>query len=508
VKGNRDTCMNAPRALAFGSFRLIPERQLLLHGETPVRIGCRALDLLTVLVERPGVLVTKDELIAYAWPTTTVDQSNLKVNMGALRRALDDNAGAAKYIATVSGRGYRFVAPVEAVGPTGPVPSSPTDPPRTHNLPVGTTRIFGRADVIEAICCDLGQSRLVSIVGAGGIGKSTVAIAIAEQVAQSAAEGAWLVDLATVSDPKLAATAIATAVGLSDPSTDILAALCGFLRDRDMLIVLDNCEHVIDAVAICTTRILESAARIRILATSREPLLVKGERVRRLTGLDTPPAGAPVTALEALTFPAVQLFVERAADRLAAFELHDADAPAVADICRKLDGLALAIELAATRIDMFGVRGLVDQLDNRFRLLAGRRAAPERHRTLAATVDWSYNLLTHEEAALLRAVSVFAGSFDVDDAAAVAKTDPAQVTEDLVQLASKSLLAVDIDAGGVAYRLLETTRAYCLQWLQQDREEDPVTLSPPDRAALQGTAGADRPMRLCRVPSASGGEEN
>ena len=230
----------------------------------------------------------------------------------------------------------------------------------------------------------------------------------------------WLVDLAPLKDPSLVPNAIATAIGLAAHSANMLAALGGFLRDREMLLLLDSCEHIIDAVAACANRILADAAGVKILATSREPLRVKGERVRRLPGLGTPFASSGLKAEEALAFPAIQLFVDRAADRLESFSLSDADAPMAAEICRKLDGLALAIELAATRVDAFGVSGLLDQLDNRFRLLEGHRAGPERHRTLTATIDWSYDLLSESERAVMRRLSVFAGAFSLDSACAVA----------------------------------------------------------------------------------------
>ncbi|WP_119268830.1 ATP-binding protein [Taklimakanibacter deserti] len=470
----RELADRAPRSYAFGPFVLMPERQLLTKNDAPVRIGNRALDILTALVERPGEPVSKRELMARVWPNVIVEESNLKVNMAALRRALGDGAGAAQYIATVTGRGYRFIAPVQVSGLSGVAPPSWAAITRSHNLPIATTRIFGRADVIEAIERDLDEYRLVSIVGAGGIGKTTVALAVAEHAIELFRDGVWLVDLALLKDPALAPNAIATAVGLAAHSANMLAALCEFLRDREMLLVLDSCEHIIDAAASCADRILANTRDVKILATSREPLLVKGERLRRLPGLDTPPSSSRPNAEEALTFPAIQLFAERATERLEAFKLMDADAPTVAEICRRLDGLALAIELAATRVDVFGVGGVLKQLDDRFRLLAGRRAGPERHRTLTAALDWSYSLLSADEAALLRAVSVCAGAFDLDGASAVSGVDTPAAAEALAQLAAKSLLATDLDGDGFAYRLLETTRTYCLERLRVSAEDQAV----------------------------------
>ncbi|MDM0015313.1 winged helix-turn-helix domain-containing protein [Variovorax sp. J22P168] len=469
-----DTDPQASRSFAFGPFTLVPERQLLLRGNGTVRIGGRALDILTALVEHPGELVSKRELMARVWPDVVVDEGSLKVNMAALRRVLGDGVGTSQFIATVVGRGYRFVASVLASGSDGPIPLASGAARPNHNLPTGTTRIFGRSAAIDAIRRELDDSRLVSIIGAGGIGKTTVALAVAEGALGSLKDGVWLVDLALLTEPALVANAIATTLGLAGYSASMLATLCEFLRDREMLLAIDNCEHVIEAASACANQILAHAPGVKILVTSREPLLVKGECVRRLSGLGTPPESAHLSAEEALTFPAVQLFVDRATERLESFKLCDSDAPLVAEICRRLDGLALAIEFAATRVDVFGVGGLLKQLDERFHNLVGRRAGPDRQRTLTATLDWSYGLLSEGEAALLRAMSVFAGVFDIAGASAVANASPNDAALRLAQLAAKSLLAMDLDADGIAYRLLETTRTHCLERLRVNAEEQAV----------------------------------
>ncbi|WP_342241131.1 ATP-binding protein [Inquilinus sp. OTU3971] len=469
-----DLAERPPRSFTFGPFVLIPERQLLLQGEAPVRVGGRALDILTALVERPGELVGKRELMARAWPNIIVDEGNLKANMAALRRALGDGVGAAHYIATVTGRGYRFIAPVRVSGLSGFASPPRAATARSHNLPIATTRIFGRADAIQAIQRDLDASRLVSIVGAGGIGKTTVALAVAERTIGLFRDGVWLIDLAPLKDPSLAPNAIAAAIGLATHSANMLAALGSYLRDCEMLLVLDNCEHIIEAAALCADRILAETPDVRILATSREPLRVRGERVRRLPGLGAPPTSSDLSAAEALRFPAIQLFVDRATDRLESFELSDANVRMVAEICRRLDGLALAIELAATRVDSFGMDGLLAHLDDRFRLLSGLRASPERHRTLTAMIDWSYDLLSDSECAVMRRLSVLPGSFSLDSACAVAGEglERVRVIDDLANLVAKSLLSVDVDADDLAYRALETTRAYCLERLRLSGEEE------------------------------------
>ncbi|MET0287923.1 MAG: winged helix-turn-helix domain-containing protein [Polyangiales bacterium] len=462
------------RSFAFGPFLLVPERQLLLKGEVSVRIGGRALDILTALVERPGELISKSDLLARVWPDTFVEEGNLKVNVAALRRVLGEEPGSLSYIATVVGRGYRFVAPVRAsLARLAPPLTASALPRQRHNLPTGTTRIFGRAEEIELLRGDLSESRLVSIVGAGGIGKTTVALAVAELAVGSFADGVWLVDLGLQRDPAWVPNVIAAAIGAAVSSPDMLSEVIEFLRGRELLLVFDNCEHLLHGAAFCVDRILASTAGVKILATTREPLHVKGERVRRLPGLVAPPLTTRLSAQEALTFPAIQLFVERATSSLESFALTDLDAPAVAEICRRLDGLALAIEFAATRIEAFGVGGLLKQLDDRFHALVGRRAGPERHRTLTAMLDWSYSLLAND-AALLRAVSVFAGVFDIAAASAVANVAPQEAADALAQLAAKSLLATDLDAGAVAYRLLETTRTYCLERLRLSAEDQAV----------------------------------
>jgi predicted ATPase len=445
---------------------------MLLQGDAPVRIGGRAMDILTALVERPGELLTKSELIARVWPDIFVLENNLKVNIGTLRRALGDETSAVKYIATVPGRGYRFIATVE-VSLSRSLSSAATT--RSHNLPIAITRIFGRADAIEAIRHDLQTSRLVSLVGAGGIGKTTVALAVAERVVGSARDGVWLVDLAPLKDPALVPHATATAIRLGAPSADVLTTLCESLRNREMLILFDSCEHLIEATATCVDRILAEAPGVRILTTSREPLRIKSERVRRLAGLATPPPSPSLSAEKALAFPAVQLFVDRATDGVEAFVLSDADAPIAAEICRKLDGLALAIELAATRVHAFGIEGLLAQLNDRFRLLSGHRAGPERHRTLTATIDWSYELLSDIERTVMRRLSTFAGAFSLDSACAIAtddRIDRMRVVVDLANLVSKSLVAAEAGEVEVEYRLLDTTRSYALDKLAQSDEVD------------------------------------
>lgn len=463
------------QSYVFGPFEFFADRQLLLKGGSPVRVGGRALDLLAALVRNAGEVVSKRALIAHGWPGLVVDEANLKVNMAALRRALSGGNDALEYITTVTGRGYRFVEPVRLGREYPPANSSPKTPESGRsNLAIATTRILGRADAIESISLDLSKSRLISIVGPGGVGKTTVAIAIAEPFLEQYADGVWFVDLANVKDEKLLPSAVAIAVGGGGQRLNSVDALCELLAGRELLLILDSCEHIIEAVAACANRILASASGVKLLATSREALMLSGERVRRLPGLAVPPRSERLDASDALKFSAIQLFVERATESSETFKLCDDNAQVVADICRKLDGLALGIELAAARVNAFGIRGLQRQLSDRLLPLTGRRSGPERHRTLTATIEWSYGLLPESEAEILRAVSVFAGSFNIEGAANVAGVAAGDVREALAQLATKSLISVDIDDDKIAYRLLETTRAFCRERLRQDASHNSI----------------------------------
>jgi predicted ATPase/DNA-binding winged helix-turn-helix (wHTH) protein len=463
------------RSFAFGPFVLNPEQQKLVEDQTPVALGGRALDILTALVERPGAVLTKNELIARAWPNLIVEEGNLKVNIAALRRALGEKAGSLQYIATVTGRGYRFVAPVQSGPAAHAVPES-RFVAGPSNLPPAMATIVGRAGDIAEIHDGLAAERVLSIVGAGGMGKTTVAVAVAERFAARVRDGAWFVDLSRLADPALVPNAIAEAIGLKAQASTVLADLLDHLRERNLLLVLDNCEHLIEAAAACARQILAEAPEVRILATSREPLRINGERVYRLPPLDAPPIEPRLQAQALLAFPAARLFIERATARNRMFQVQDDDAPVVAEICQRLDGLALAIELAATRTDAFGVRELLGLLDGSFRLLGGLRSWPERHQTLTATIDWSYNLLSDAERAVLRRLSVFPGAFSLQPACVIAgdECELARTIDDLANLVDKSLVTAELSGSGVSYRLLDTTRAYALRKLAESDEADHV----------------------------------
>ncbi len=461
------------RSFLFGSFHLYPAQQLLVEGDRPVAIGARALSILIALVERAGEVVSKDALVRLVWPETFVEESNLRVHVAGLRRALRDGEAGHRFVVNVPGRGYSFVAAVRVLGAPAPDPgpAAPAAPP--ISLPQTLTRIIGRAGVVEALCAHLAQRRFVTLVGPGGIGKTTVAIAVARALAPQYQDGVGFIDFSPLRKPQMVPAALAEMLGLAVPSAHAVPAVLSFLRNRQMLLVLDSCEHVVETVATAAEEISSTVPGVHILATSREPLRAAGERVHRLSALESPSDSQGLTAAQAMAFPCIQLLVERAAATLDDFELTDADAPIAADICRRLDGIALAIELAAGRVAAFGLRELLARLDDRFELLtSGRRTALPRHQTLAATLDWSYELLPEPERRLLRRMAVFAGDFTFAAAASLCddgdETSP--IAAGIADLVAKSLVVADFTATPVRYRLLDTTRLYGLEKLRRGGE--------------------------------------
>jgi predicted ATPase/DNA-binding winged helix-turn-helix (wHTH) protein len=456
---------------AFGSFRLIPAQRTLYEEGKSLRLGSRALDILVALVERPGETISKEQLIARAWPGTVVEEAALRVHVAALRKALSDGRAGKRYIANHPGRGYAFVAPVSrerALSTT----TAPTGKAEAGTLPASLTRLVGRDNAVVALAAQLGRHRFLTIIGPGGIGKTTLAVAVADAVRGSYEDGVWLVEFAPLADPDLLPSALGAALGIPPSGANPLPGLAAWLRDKQALIVLDSCEHVIAAAAALTETILRAAPRIAILTTSREPLRAEGETVHRLAALEFPSVSVDLAADDALRYSAVQLFNERALAAMDGFTLADADVPAVLEICRRLDGIPLALELAAARLGVFGVRELAAHLDDRFRLLtSGRRTALPRHQTLGAALDWSYQLLPEEERAVLRRLSVFAGEFALEAAVAVAADpDSSETVDHLANLVAKSLVAADHRGEPAQYRLLDTTRLYVLEKLKSSEE--------------------------------------
>jgi len=466
-------------SLAFGPFRLYPARRLIERDGARLQIGSRALDILMVLVERAGDIVSKAELISRVWSGVTIDESALRVHITGLRKALCERQDRTQYIANVSGRGYCFVASIERRGVAEAVPAGDSGRHLVLALPAHLKRMIGRDETVRELAELLMTQRFISIVGPGGMGKTTVATAIAHALHAEFDNAIAFVDLVSLSDPHLVADMVASRLGLRIQTKDPAAALLAFLANRRLFLVLDNCEHLIDGVARLVERIFMQAPEVFVLTTSREALRVEGEQVHRLAPLDSPPAaGGPLSATEARRFAAVELFMERATANGSRFELSDAEAATVANICGRLDGLALAIELAASCVGAYGIDGTARLLDNRFGLLwHGRRTALPRHQTLNALVDWSYRLLPEEEQVVLRRLSIFVGPFALEAAEAVAADQAVsgfQVIEALGRLVSKSLVWIDGTGTMTRYRLLETTRAYAAAKLAESDEEFPI----------------------------------
>ena len=507
-------------AFAFGPFELLPADGRLLRQGVPVRLGTHAFAILAILVENAGKTVSKDELIARAWPDAPVDDNTLRVHVAALRRALGDDGIDARYVTSIPGRGYSFTAvinrgprgtagmaspprpapplppgqstqaappapPMQAAAPSQPAPpirpalQAQAAPPVQPAQPISTlpsllSPVIGRGDVIAKLVDQLSRHRLLTILGPGGIGKTTVAIAVAERARRAFRDGVWFAGLASLSDPGLLPNTVAAALGFVLPAAEPTAALAEQLRGRRALVVLDNCEHVVNAAAILAETILRLAPGIAILATSREPLRADGEWLHRLASLDWPPPAPGLSAEQAMAFSAVQFFHQRVLSSVDNFTVNDGNLAAVLTICRLLEGVPLALELAAVRVEALGVEGVAARLDDRFTLLSrGRRTALPRQQTLRATMDWSYELLSRTEKTILHRLAVFRGGFTVDAAAAVAGTGGIAADEvfaGLANLVAKSLVVADRVGAATRYRLLDTTRAYSLEKLEQTEE--------------------------------------
>src|SRR5262245_1911240 len=457
---------------SFGPFNLVASERLLTKDGIRVELGARALDILIALISTPNEVVSKKDLMSRVWPDVTVEEGSLRFHMASLRKALGDGKDGARYITTLAGRGYCFVAPVSRAG-SDVAPVAPGNFPHA-NLPSRLSRMVGRDDDVLKLSAQLNASRFVTIVGAGGVGKTTVAVAVGHHLVEAFAGSVLFVDLGMLSDPHLVTAAVASMLGLSVQSDDATPNLIAYLRNKRILLILDTCEHLVEAAARLAASIIEAAPQVHILATSREALRVASEHIFRLDALACPPEGPALTAAAVQTFPATQLFVERAVASGAHLDVSDAEAPIVASICRKLDGVALAIELAARRVESYGLQQTAALLDQRLTLLwLGSRTAPPRQKTLQATLDWSFGLLSELERVVLRRLAVFVGHFTLDAALEVvtsANLDRPTVFSAIDSLVAKSIVATRPIGAMMRYRLLDTTRAYVLDISIDDAE--------------------------------------
>lgn len=457
----------------FGPFCVVAAKRLLTKDGIAVEIGGRALDLLIALLERPGTVLSKRELINMVWPDTIVEEGSLRFHMTGLRRILGDGEDGARYIATQVGVGYAFVAPLEKV-------KSPSAQSKVAELTrdvidnkrfitgVGSLpprlNLIGRETDVQLVVGHLVQPKLFTIVGAGGVGKTSLAVEVAYQISTQIYDRVRFVDLAQVEDADLVVSALAGALDIPAQAEDPMLVLLAHLRAHKLLMVIDNCEHLIDAVSAVVEQIRYAAPHVGLLATSREPLRVRDEYVHWLNPLAFPQQPQDLCVEELLTYPAIKLFVERASSGNTALVLEASDAQLVADMCRRLEGMALPIELAAVRVASHGLSATHALMGELFSLgWSGRRTAMPRHQTLRAMLDWSYELLTPLEQLVFERLSVFVGPFSQDAAAQIITDEQIElikVVAILDELASKGLVSVDHSSTFAAYRLLEMTRAF------------------------------------------------
>jgi predicted ATPase/DNA-binding winged helix-turn-helix (wHTH) protein len=463
--------MRSSDAFSFGPFSLFPGMRVLQKGGSVVPLGSRAFDMLVAMVERHGSVVTPEELMAIAWPGIIVVESNVRVQVANLRRTLGCGRDGARYITNVAGRGYCFVEAVRRIDPIDesapPLPEPAAAAPVASSLvafPAPLEGAIGREACTVELAQIVRERRLVTVVGAAGAGKTTLATLVAH--ALDCFEGAmFFVDLSVVDREDMVTEALAAAVGYLPPGGELLPGLIEILSARRTLIVLDNCEHVISAAASLCQQIVQGTRSVTLMSTSREALRVREEFVYLLRPLAFPPeVGARLTTSQAMAWPAIELFMERAWEGGARGAMRDDEAETVADLCRRLDGNPHAIGLVASRVGHYGIQGVADLFEGQLALQwQGRRHDSPRHQTVEALIEWSYNLLSERDRQVLQRLSVFSGSFSVEAAVAVTSDetiDAFQVREAVGNLVDKSLVAVGGDSDETHLRLLETTKAY------------------------------------------------
>jgi predicted ATPase/DNA-binding winged helix-turn-helix (wHTH) protein len=438
-------------------------------------LGARAVAVLAALVERPNEYVQKASILDSAWPGVVVEESNLAVQISSIRRVLAHAPGGERWVETLARRGYRFVGPVSEV--CGSLPKGTSGERPNSNLPEPLTSFVGRERELVEIKRLLPDTRLLTLVGIGGIGKTRLALQAAAEVLAAYRDGVWLVDLAPLVDPALVPSAVAQVLGVRETAgKPLVETLCNQAKGRQLLLLLDNCEHLLGASAGLADAMLRAAAGLTIIATSREPLRVAGEQTYALATLSLPDPAA--TGEGVARSEAVQLFMDRAQRQQPGFALTADRIPAVAQLCIRLDGIPLALELAAARLRSLSIEQINARLDDRFRLLTGgAHTALPRQKTLRATLDWSYDLLAEQERAVLRRLAVFAGGFTLEAASAVASDggiDEFAAIDVLSQLVARSLVVADMGNAETRYRLLETTRTYALEKLAEAAETDAI----------------------------------
>jgi predicted ATPase/DNA-binding winged helix-turn-helix (wHTH) protein len=475
----------------------LARRELRVRG-IPIPIGGRAFEIIEVLALSAGELVTKDELMERVWPGAVVMEGTLHVHVSALRKALGPYRDLLK---TVSRRGYCLLGNWSVQrqdakrSPVGPRRMAIDGDASATNIPATITRLVGRASSVARVRDFISAYRAVTLTGPGGIGKSSLALKIARRIVGEYANGGWIVELELLSDPTLVPAAVASTLRLPERSDSVTAgAVARVIGNMELLLVLDNCEHVIGAVAALAEVLLAHCPRVTILATSRENLRIQGEHIYRVPPLEVP----TIEQIESGQTPrhsALELFIDRAQELGTDFS-STANAPMIAEICRQLDGIPLAIEFAAARAAVLGLEPVASGLRGRFDSLTNtRRTALPRHRTLRATLDWSYELLTEARRELLRRVAIFVCPFTIEAARAVATegTTVDDVADGIADLIGKSLVLKGPDPVTADFRLFETTRAYVFDRLVESGAHAEVA-SRHVEYLLQAVAGieADR----------------
>lgn len=463
-----------PLAFQCSGFEVdLAKREFRAHG-VPIPLGSRAFEIFETLVRSGGELVTKSDLLSRVWPGVTVGDNTVEVHISAIRKAFGADR---QMLKTVSGRGYRLVGDWtarEAGVQSSEFMETPPVAGRTivTNVPLAASALIGRQAAVQQLCDLMSAYRVVTLAGPGGIGKTVLASEVARRLLPTIDSDVMFVELVSLSDPDLVPSAIAYALDLKLSGSDTsAAAVARAIGNKKVLLVLDNCEHLIDAAAAATETIIHVCPHVAVLATSREVLRIDGEFVYRVPALEVP-AEDQEQSPALLEHSAVQLFIARIRSQQTDFEAEAMELPSIAAICRHLDGMPLAIEFAAARAATLGIAEVERHLDDRFTLLSsGRRTALPRHQTLRATLDWSYELLPENERRLLRNLAAFPAGFTLQAADTVAGDGKSTVTPGISNLVSKSLVTLDNGAGDRRWRLLETVRVYAMEKLVDAGEQ-------------------------------------
>ncbi|MGA9658544.1 MAG: winged helix-turn-helix domain-containing protein [Asticcacaulis sp.] len=460
----------------FDIFTYCPNQKRLSVKGAPVKLRGRATALLDALIVAEGRVLPNEELVRAVWGTQIVEESALRVHLSTLRKGLNEAGATNELIVNEAGRGYRLAARIEREAATVPQPSF--DIGLVSHLPGRIGPILGRQHTIDGLLTALEANRFITISGPGGMGKTTVALEVCRYLKDMGEKTVIFVDFAPVTNSALVSEVIAGALGLPAAALDIKTTIISALRAMPVTLLLDNCEHVLDHIAPLAELLFAEIPQLSLIATSREPLRVQGEWVHRLEPLAFPDQDEVLNIVTARGYAALELFETRARAICADFALTEANISAVQDICRQLDGMPLAIELAAARIDTHEPETILESLTSRFELLnRGRRTALPRHKTLRATLDWSFNLLDPQSQDVLTRLSVFRTRFSREGALAVA-TGAGQTTgcaiDAISDLVAKSLLIADRADTGLTYRLLETTREYGLDQMNRRVDSQPA----------------------------------